>query len=169
VLTTTRLASQLETIALIHNKVHPYGYDDVPDEHPIPMKLPKLQHLTLAPGIRFVSGFRIQAPQLTSLHISLNNKLDTWTDLVSYGTFFPELFATLHEDTISTEFSDWRTNWRGRRHEIPLKFLMMLIAPIFERDLKLTKFTLRHLNLLDNEAYELRALKAFLVASSSRV
>jgi hypothetical protein len=148
VLTTTDLASQLLTMALILHELHILRYRDVSHEYSAPMEVPHLTHLTLAPGTRPISGIRVRALHLTSLHISFDDRFKTENQLVSYGTFFPELSQTLREYNINTERS-------ARVEKIPLTLLMTLIAPIFERGLHLVKLTLLRLEPCDDEDSEL--------------
>ncbi|KAF2829599.1 hypothetical protein CC86DRAFT_171974 [Ophiobolus disseminans] len=114
-----------------------------PQEQENTLEYPSLQHLTLAPGTRRVSNFRIRVPHLTSLHIVLDNKFHDMNLLLTGGILFPELCSSLRNYTITEDRA-------VRKCDVPVELIVQLIEPIFERNFYLNTVTLRNIIVNDD-------------------
>jgi hypothetical protein len=104
--------------------------------------------MTLALGNRMRSDLRIRAPHLTSLHIQIDNTADAEDLLFAKWMLLPELHSRLRNYIISSRDD------AIRRRDITTEYLMLLIAPILERDFTLATLTLRNITAYNNDDYE---------------
>jgi hypothetical protein len=120
--------------------------DAIPKEF-APPDYPTLRHLTLPPGTREVSNFRIQAPNLTSLRILLDSRFsEEMCEALMQDASIPGFCPSLRSYTICG-YNDMR------RDEIFSGLLMTLLAPIFKRGSSLPIVKLQDIVACDDDNY----------------
>jgi hypothetical protein len=120
--------------------ITPWPHDkapSVPGEGPpliTTVENPNLDHLTLDPVAHKLSGFRVHAPNLTSLHIALSDYVDT-TDMV----FIKEKF-------LSAVYPQLRIlGLSGDNKHVSARVILMVISALIERDSSLARLEIRDL------------------------